>query len=357
MKHEDLLAQAIESAVVQGASDIHFSHGSKPMFRVNRELSPFRQLEKLTKEDTEKLINILVTDDDIESLQRSRHLLFSYEQELTSGNMARLRGTAFYQKGGVSIALRVIQEEIPKIEDLNLPTSLRSICKKQQGLFLVVGPAGQGKTTTLVSMVDTINSEEHRHIIMLENPVEYHVEEKESIISQREIPHDVRSFQTGVETALRSDADVIVIGEVRKAETFAVAMTAAEVGHLVFATVHTNDASQTIHRIIDSFPTDQQNQIRYQLSQSLLGVFSIRLLPRIGGGLIPAYELLLNNSAVANLIRENRVASIESVLQTSVREGMVSFNRSLARLVQDGLITLETAYEYSNDANILRTLL
>ncbi len=251
----------------------------------------------------------------------------------------------------------MIPKVIRTIEELRLPPILTSFAEKKQGFFLVVGPVGQGKTTTLASLIEMINQTRAEHIITIEDPIEYVYEQKKSIIDQREVGIDTGSFEHALLSALRQDVDVLMIGEMRGHETMAAAVTAAETGHLVFATLHTNNAAQTIDRIIDSFPANQQDQIRIQLSGSLLGIFSQRLIPRISGGLVPAYELLIANNAVSNLIREKRTHEINTVIETGMEEGMIDMSRSLAELVRQGEITVENAYLHSTNPKVLERFL
>jgi twitching motility protein PilT len=249
---------------------------------------------------------------------------------------------------------------IPKaktIQDLNLPPILASFTQKNQGFFLCVGPVGQGKSTTLSTMINMINKERACHIVTIEDPIEFVYEPDKSIIDQREVGADTADFPVALKAVFREDVNVIFIGEMRSPDTIAAAVTAAETGHLVFSTLHTNNAAQTIDRIIDSFPPEQQDQIRLQLSSSLIGVFSQRLIPRISGGRIPAYELLINNNAVANLIREKRTHEISNVIETSSEQGMVDMNRSLIELVQKGEISMESAYQYSINPKALERML
>jgi len=259
---------------------------------------------------------------------------------------ARLRGNAFFQKGLISMAFRLVPK-IKPLAELHLPEIIAILARKKQGFFLVVGPVGSGKSTTLSAMINLINNEQARHIITIENPIEHIYIPNKSIIDQREVSIDTRDFHTALKSAFREDVNVIMIGEMRTPETISTAVTAAETGHLVLSTLHTNNASQTIDRIIDSFPGGQQNQIRVQLASSLLGIFSQRLIPRITGGLIPAYELLLNNNAVSNLIREKRTHEIDVVIETGTESGMVDLNHSLLELVRAGEISVENAYQYS----------
>ncbi|MBV9159310.1 MAG: PilT/PilU family type 4a pilus ATPase, partial [Candidatus Kaiserbacteria bacterium] len=269
----------------------------------------------------------------------------------------RFRGNAFFQRGTISIVLRLIPKAIKTVQELNLPEVLTSFARRSQGFFLVVGPVGQGKTTTLASLIELINTERMEHIVTIEDPIEYIFEPKQSLIDQREVKIDTKDFETALISAFRQDIDVLLVGEMRSHETMAAAVTAAETGHLVFSTMHTNDAAQTVERIIDAFPAGQQDQIRLQLSASLAGIFSQRLIPRISGGLIPAYELLINTKAVSNLIREKRTHELNTVIETGSTEGMIDMNRSLAELVNRGEITQETAYEYSLNPNVLDKLL
>jgi len=250
--------------------------------------------------------------------------------------MARLRGNAFFHAGMVGIALRLIPK-IRDVKELNLPPIIETFTQKKQGFFLVVGPVGQGKSTTLAAMIDLINRERKEHIVTIEDPIEYIFEQRQSIIDQREVGIDTKDFHSALLRSFRQDVDVIMIGEMRDAETISTAVTAAETGHLVLSTLHTNNASQTIDRIIDSFPSGQQGQIRIQLASSLLGIFSQRLIKRVSGGLIPAYELLINNKAVANLIREQKTQEIDIVIETGFEQGMVDMNRSLVDLVRIGV--------------------
>jgi twitching motility protein PilT len=253
--------------------------------------------------------------------------------------------------------LRYIPKEIRSISELNVPSILESFARREQGFFLVVGPVGQGKSTTLAALVELINTERMEHIVTIEDPIEQVYVPKQSLIDQREVGIDTDSFSTALYAAFRQDVDVLLVGEMRDPETMAAAVTAAETGHLVFSTLHTNNAAQTIDRIIDSFSASQQEQVRLQLASALSGIFSQRLIPRVSGGLIPAFELLINNKAVANLIREKRTHEINTVIETSQQDGMIDFNRSLAELVARGEITVENAYSHSLNPNALDRLI
>jgi twitching motility protein PilT len=247
------------------------------------------------------------------------------------------------------MAMRLIPHEVNTFASLNLPSILEVFAQRTQGFFLVVGPVGQGKSTTLAAIIERINETRAEHIVTIEDPVEYLFEQKKSLIHQREVHIDAPTFEAALQAAFREDVNVIMVGEMRDQETISSAVTAAETGHLVFSTLHTNNAAQTIDRIIDMFPSTQQAQVRVQLAGSLAGIFSQRLVPRIAGGLVPAYELLINNSAIANLIREGRTHEITTVIQTSSQDGMVDMDRSLAELVRKGEVTIEHAYERAVD--------
>ena len=336
----------------EGGSDLHFSAGAHPTVRVSGSLAPMLKEDVLTPEDMREYAKVLMLPARYEKFLIDQEIDFSFEME-----GLRFRGNAFFQRGSISIVMRLIPKQIRTIQDLNLPDTLLSFARKSQGFFLVVGPVGQGKSTTLASLIETINTERLEHIVTIEDPIEYIYEPKLSLIDQREVHIDTKDFPTALQSAFRQDIDVLLIGEMRGPETMAAAVTAAETGHLVFSTLHTNNAAQTIDRIIDSFPGSQQDQIRIQLASSLAGIFSQRLIPRVSGGLIPAYELLINSNAVGNLIREKRTHELNTVIETGSSEGMIDLNRSLAELVARGEISVENAYQYSLNPNVLNKLL
>jgi len=348
-----LLKKYINVLAHEGGSDLHFSTEAHPTIRVAGSLAPMLRESVLTQEDTQGFVSILLTPQQRERFLKGQEMDFAYE----SDDGTRFRGNAFFQRGGIGIALRLIPKAIRTIQELNLPEILTSFARKTQGFFLVVGPVGQGKTTTLAAMIELINTERMEHIVTIEDPIEYVYQPKQSLVDQREVHIDTKDFATALQSAFRQDMDVILVGEMRGPETMSAAVTAAETGHLVFSTLHTNNAAQTIDRIIDSFPGSQQDQIRLQLAASMAGIFSQRLIPRISGGLIPAYELLINNKAVANLIREKRTHEINTVIETGSGEGMIDMNRSLADLVGRGEITVESAYQCSLNPNVLQKLL
>ncbi len=353
MNSKNQLEDLIKTVFEEGASDLHLSEGRRPIIRVSGILIPLVKKEELTAESIKGILSELVTKENNEIFIKNKELDFSYS--IPNGD--RFRGNAYFEQGKIAIALRLIPKKIRTLSELNLPTSLSSFADKPQGFFLVVGPVGHGKTTTLAAFTEYINQTRAEHFITVEDPIEYVYEPKKSIIDQREIGVDTEDFATALKFMFRQDVDVALIGEMRGTETIAAAVTAAETGHLIFSTLHTNNAAQTISRIIDSFPSEQQNQIRTQLAGSLTGIFSQRLIPRISGGLIPAYELLINNNAVQNLIRENRIHEINSVIETSSQEGMIDMNKSLADLVSKGEITVENAYLYSTDTKVLGRLI
>ncbi|HZS42639.1 MAG TPA: PilT/PilU family type 4a pilus ATPase [Candidatus Paceibacterota bacterium] len=353
MDYKKELDDLIKTLITQGGSDLHLSEGRHPTIRVARELIPLVKKNALTEKDTSAFLDILLSPGNKAHFQLNKEIDFSYN----FNDQARFRGNGFYQQGKVSIALRLIPKSIASVKDLHLPEVLETFARKQQGFFLVVGPVGQGKTTTLAALIELINQERAEHIITIEDPIEYIYEQKKAIIDQREVRVDTADFKTALVSVLREDVNVILLGEMRDPETMAAAVTAAETGHLVFSTLHTNNASQTIDRIIDSFPAEQQNQIRVQLAGALTGVFSQRLVPRISGGLIPIYELLIANNAVANLIREKRTHEINTVIETSSDEGMIDMNRSIVELIRAGEITIENGYKHSFDPKVLEKML
>ena len=342
MNYKQELESLVENLIRENGSDLHLGGGRIPAIRVSGELVFLVKHPILTKEDMFGFLDVILDKTKVDRFINDQEFDFSYDFR----GEARLRGNAFFQKGMVNIVFRLVPK-VSTLKQLLLPEVLNEIARKKQGFFLVVGPVGQGKSTTLAAMVDLINNEQSRHIVTIEDPIEHVYTPNKSIINQREVGIDTKDFHTALQSVFREDVNVIMIGEMRTPETISTAVTAAETGHLVFSTLHTNNASQTIDRIIDSFPGSQQDQIRVQLASSLLGIFSQRLVPRITGGLVPAYELLLNNNAVANLIREKRTHEIDVVIETGMENGMIDLNHSLLSLVRAGEITIENAYQYS----------
>lgn len=354
MDYQQKAIELVKTAVQQGASDLHLTAGYHPTMRVSSLLIPLVKEKQLTEEDTRGFMEVILSPENAERFLRDQEVDFSWS---VGGGESRFRGNCYFSRGSVGISLRVIPGRIQTLEELNLPDSLRQFTQMQQGFFLAVGPVGQGKSTTLASMVEIINNERANHIITIEDPIEFIFEPKKSVIEQREVRVDTKTFDSALTHIFRQDVDVIMIGEMRSLETMSAAVTAAETGHLVLSTLHTNNAAQTIDRIIDSFPASQQDQVRVQLAGSLAGIFSQRLLPRISGGLIPSYELLINTNAVSNLIREKRTHEINTVVETGLERGMVDMNRSLAALVQSGEVTPEEARKHSLNPKVLERMM
>ena len=348
-KLDEILDQAIKDKV----SDVHLSVGRAPTFRVNGSLVSIDKYSILTEKETEELAFVILPEERKEQFISQRDIDLSYSYK----NKGRFRVNIYYQLNRISIAMRLIPSRIMTIDELNLPSICHEFTKVPQGFFLVVGPSGQGKSAALVAMVDEINHIRHDHVITIEDPIEYLFVDDKCIIDQREVGEDVQNFHRGLREALRQDPDVIMIGEMRDPETISSAVTAAETGHLVLATLHTNTAAQTIDRIIDSFPPHQQNQIRIQLSSTIIGILSRRLIPCLKGGVINAVELMIANSAIRNLIREGKTHQIDMIIETGSEEGMISLNRSLANLVNSEMISREHAEAHTTNINELRMLL
>jgi twitching motility protein PilT len=353
MDYKKEIAELIDYMMQQDASDLHLSEGRLPIIRVAGELIPLVKKKPLARVDLKGMLDQFIDQKHKEAFLEEKEVDFAYDHEAT----VRFRGHAYFQTGKICIALRLIPKNIKTFEELNLPPILETFANKQQGFFLCVGPTGNGKSTTLASMIEHINVHRLEHIITIEDPIEYMFESKKAIIDQREVREDTPDFHTALRGMFREDIDVLMVGEMREPETISTAVTAAETGHLVFSTLHTNSAPQSVARIIDSFVAEQQNQIRIQLASSLLGIFSQRLIPRVSGGMIPAFELLINTTAVSNLIRENRVHEISTVIETGLDQGMIDLNRTLADLVQAGEITVENAYLYSQNSKALERLI
>ncbi|MFP6581191.1 MAG: type IV pilus twitching motility protein PilT [Candidatus Hydrogenedentota bacterium] len=333
------MKQLFDLVAKEGASDLIVSVGAPPVLRVNGQLLRTKG-DALTPEASKKMIYDLLSKDQILTFEDHKELDFS----LAVGRKHRFRVNVYYQKDTVAGAFRPIPTEIPDLGELGLPPYVGELANAKQGLVLVTGPTGHGKTTTQASIIDIINKTRACHVITVEDPIEYVHEHKNSIVDQREIGGDTHSFITALKYVLRQDPDVIQIGEMRDLETIQAALRAAETGHLVFATLHTNDAVQSVDRIIDVFPAEGQQQIRFQLSMVLLAVVSQRLLPRQDGeGRVVAVELMKNNTAIANLIREGKIHQVQSALETGKKEGMITMDRSIQGLYTDGYISHEEA--------------
>jgi len=353
MDYKTQLRKLLEVALEKGASDLHISVGHPPVLRINRGLVPLKEEKVITPEDSQGLAFKLMEDNQIEKFLREKEIDFGYNFE----RKARFRTNIYFQSGNVSIALRLIPREIRTIDELNLPPILHSLTEASQGFVLITGASSQGKSTTLAALIDEINHKRREHIITIEDPIEYVFKDDKSLVDQREVFSDTLSFARALRSTLREDPDVIMVGEMRDLETISTALTAAETGHLVFATLHTNSASQTIHRVIDVFPPHQQNQIRAQLSGSLLAVVAQRLILTVKKEIVPACEVMFNNPAISNLIRENKIHEIPAVIETSATEGMIPFNKSLADLVRKGKIEENTAIAYSLNPQDLKSRL
>ena len=351
--YQTKLNELLEATARQGASDLHISVGRRPTIRVDGSLLPLVKYPVLTAEGASGLVLALLTDEQKEVFLKEKELDLAYSYK----EKARFRVNVFFQRGYMSAALRFLPFKINTLKELNLPQALEKFTYHSQGFFLMVGPAGHGKSTTLAALIDIINHSRNDHIITIEDPIEYIFTQDRCIVDQREVGLDTEGFHRALRSSFRQDPNVIMVGEMRDLETISTALTAAETGHLVFATLHTNDAAQTIDRIIDSFPSYAQNQARTQLAATLVGVVSQRLIPRVDSGRIPAVEIMITNSAIRNLIREGKTHQIHMVIETSADEGMISLNKSLADLVHKGEISLESAELYSLDTNELRTLL
>lgn len=352
MDYPSYLNQLLSLAVQENASDLHIAIDKSPTLRIDRKLIPLIKEKRFSDQDTENLARALMTQSQFDRFIQEKELDFSFNFE----GKYRFRINAFHQMGSVSIVLRLIPNKIRSIKELNLPPQMYNFCQHNQGFVIITGPSSHGKSTTMAAITEEINHTKSCHIITIEDPIEYVFEDDKAIINQREVYHDTHSFSKALKSTFREDPDVIMVGEMRDPETIATAITAAETGHLVFATLHTNSASQTIHRIVDAFPGAQQLQIRAQLAGSLIGIISQRLIPSFRGGVVPACEIMLNNAAVSNLIRENKVHEIPLIIETSCESGMISLNRSLSDLVRKRVISLENAMTYSLNPEELRRL-
>ncbi|MSU54428.1 MAG: PilT/PilU family type 4a pilus ATPase [Candidatus Staskawiczbacteria bacterium] len=343
----------LDITIKEQASDLLISVNHTPVIRVVGQLIPLINEKIVTPEISKGFAFSLMSEVRKQKFLTEKEIDFSYDFD----GKARFRVNIFFQKDTISLALRLISPKIRTIEDLSLPAILHEFTKKSQGLVLITGASGQGKSTTLAAMLDEINHTKAVHIIAIEDPIEYIYKGDKSIIEQREVLTDTNSFSSALKSTFRQNPDVIMVGEMRDLETISTTITAAETGHLVFATLHTNSAAQSIHRMVDVFPAEQQNQIRFQLAGSLLGVISQRLIPRINGGFIPVCEVMICNNAIANLIRENKNHEIPAVIETSAKDGMISLNRALTDLVRQKEISLKNAIDYSSNPFELKNLL
>ena len=347
---DELLGVLVE----QNASDLHLAAGSPPVIRVNGRLQRVHELEKLTPEDTRTIVYRILSTEQQKLLETRRQIDFSYSVPGT----ARFRVNAYFQRTSVGAAFRLIPAEIKTLDELNMPPRLYELADMARGLVLVTGPTGSGKSTTLASLIDHINRNRHEHILTIEDPIEFLHWHRGCIVNQREIGPDATTFAEALRSALRQDPDVILVGEMRDLETIGTALTAAETGHLVFATLHTQSAPQTIDRIIDVFPAEQQDQVRTQLAGTLQGIVTQNLVPTAdGNGRVPALEILTPDDAVRNLIRQAKIEQVYSVMQTGSQRGMQTMEQSLADLVLRRVITSEAAFSRSTRPEQLRGLL
>src|SRR5688572_20485485 len=343
----------LEEVVKKKSSDLHLQVGLPPMLRVDGSLMPVAGANVLTDEAVEALIFAILDEDQKQILLKDKEFDFSF----AFGDLGRFRVNAFHERGNLAAALRLIPNEILTVEQLGLPPIVNKFAEYPRGLVLVTGPTGSGKSTTLAAMIHKINTERAEHIVTIEDPIEYTHRSKKSVIVQHEVHYDTYSFSAALRSALRQDPDVVLIGEMRDLETIASAITIAETGHLVFATLHTNSASQSIDRMVDVFPPHQQPQIRSQLSNILMAVASQRLLPAIGGGRIAAAEILVATPAVRNIIREGKSHQLEAVIQTGAEHGMQSMDKTLVNLIHNGSITYDEARNYAVDLEELDRLM
>lgn len=346
------LTQLFELAAKKAASDVHIVVGMPPIIRVDGQLHKIKGEEPVTRESAEKLIFKLLEPQQKERLVQEKELDVSFQLK----DETRFRVNCHYEKNNLGLVARIIPSTVPKLEDIKASPIIFNLARLNQGLILVTGPTGHGKSTTLAAMVDLINTEQSAHIVTLEDPIEFIFRPKKCIIRQRQLGTDMQSFDQGLKHVLRQDPDVIMVGEMRDLETIAATITLAETGHLVLATLHTLNAAQTIDRIIDIFPPHQQAQVKLQLSITLRGIISQRLLPRIDGGRIAAREILINNPAVANMIRENKISQIKTAIQTSADEGMITMDNALLKLYKEHLIDPEVAEAYISDSSLLKKL-
>ena len=343
----------LDEVVKRKASDLHLQVGLPPMIRIDGNLTSSQSATPLNEQMVEAMVFSLLDEDQKQILLRDKEFDFSF----AFGSLGRFRVNAFHERGNLAAAMRLISNEIRSVEQLGLPKVINNFANYPRGLVLITGPTGSGKSSTLAALVDKINNERAVHIITVEDPIEYTHQSKKAVIVQREVHYDTYSFSAALRSALREDQDVVLIGEMRDLETIAAAITIAETGHLVFATLHTNSASQSIDRMIDVFPPHQQPQVRAQLGNILMAICSQRLIPALGGGRVPAAEVLIATPAVRNIIREGKNYQLEAVIQTGAEYGMQGMDRVLVSLVHAGSISYDEARNYAVDPEELDRLM
>lgn len=354
MSEKDLRIETLlEDVIKKNASDLHIQVGLPPMLRIDGSLIAVSGAPVLTEESVESLIFAILDDEQKQILLKDKEFDFSF----AFGDLGRFRVNAFHERGNLASALRLIPNEIRSTAQLGLPKIVEKFAEYPRGLVLITGPTGSGKSTTLAALVDKINQERPTHIITIEDPIEYTHKSKKSVVVQREVHYDTYSFSAALRSSLREDPDVVLIGEMRDLETIAAAITIAETGHLVFATLHTNSAAQSIDRMIDVFPPHQQPQIRAQLSNILMAICAQRLVPTIGGGRIAAAEVLVATPAVRNIIREGKSHQLDAVIQTGAEHGMQSMDKTLVGLIHSGTITYDEARNFAVDLDELDRLM
>ncbi|MBQ9484627.1 type IV pilus twitching motility protein PilT [Candidatus Saccharibacteria bacterium] len=342
----------LEDCIRRKASDLHVQYGLPPILRVDGALTPVNNMPVLNEEMLKDIIFATLDEEQQKIYLKDKEFDYSF----AFGDIARFRVNAFHERGKMAAAFRLIPNQIRSINDLGMPAIVETFANYPRGLVLVTGPTGSGKSTTLAALIDKINREKSKHIITIEDPIEFTHKSERSIIVQREVHYDTFSFSAALRSALREDPDVVLIGEMRDLETIQAAITIAETGHLVFATLHTNSAAQSIDRMIDVFPAHQQPQIRSQLANMLMAICSQRLVPALGGGRVVAAEILVANPAVRSLIRDGKTFQLDTAIQTGAAEGMQTMDRTLAKLVQTGVISYDSAREYAVDINELNRL-
>lgn len=342
----------LEECVKRNASDLHLQYGLPPILRIDGALMPIAEMPALTGDVVRNLIFATLDEDQRKILIKDKEFDYSF----AFGDIARFRVNAFHEKGKLAAAFRLIPNQIKTIDELGMPAIVETFAEYPRGLVLVTGPTGSGKSTTLAALIHKINHEKSTHIVTIEDPIEFTHKSERSLIAQREVHYDTFSFAAALRSVLREDPDVVLIGEMRDLETIQAAITIAETGHLVFATLHTNSAAQSIDRMIDVFPAYQQPQVRSQLSNILMAICSQRLIPAIGGGRVVAAEIMVANSAIRNLIRDGKTHQIDTAIQTGAEQGMQTMDRTLAKLIQTGVISYDMAREYAVDINELNRL-